>query len=326
MDKNAQLNRASQDKLLLDSQLTSIKNQESAASVNLNETIPATTTAPVTVQNQKLMQLSQAISNGRSNLAALREKLGNGHPDVAEAEAALKSFEKERDDMERREAAQTVQTPGSTTGPKVVTNPLVARQIEDLRASEERTRSQINAKEMEIQELNRSRAELEKIIAAYQKRLEDAPLNEQQYNSLLREANMAKVEYEEMSKRHVASETAQSMEEHKAGENLEVLDTASLPEQASEPNRPAWAFLGTAVGLGVGLMLAAAKEVRNTSLKNLKDVRAYTNMPVLSSIPLLENALLVRRKRRLVWLAWSSAIIVGFILMTGSMYYHLTGI
>jgi len=46
-------------------------------------------------------------------------------------------------------------------------------------------------------------------------------------------------------------------------------------------------------------------------LKNLKDVRAYTNLPVLSSIPLLENALLVRRKRRLFWLAWSSAIIIG---------------
>ena len=76
----------------------------------------------------------------------------------------------------------------------------------------------------------------------------------------------------------------------------------------------------------IGLMLAAAQEVRNTSLKNLKDVRAYTNLPVLSSIPLLENALLVRRKRRLVWLAWSSAVIVGFMLMTGSMYYHLTGI
>jgi hypothetical protein len=72
-------------------------------------------------------------------------------------------------------------------------------------------------------------------------------------------------------------------------------------------------------------MLAAAQEVRNTSLKNLKDVRAYTNMPVLSSIPLLENALLVRRKRRLVWLAWSSAVIIGCILMTGSMYYRFSG-
>ena len=61
----------------------------------------------------------------------------------------------------------------------------------------------------------------------------------------------------------------------------------------------------------LGIVLAGAKEMKNTSLKNLKDVRAYTNLPVLSSIPLLENALLVRRKRRLFWLAWSSAIICG---------------
>jgi len=137
---------------------------------------------------------------------------------------------------------------------------------------------------------------------------------------------MAKTTYEEMSKRTAASETAQSLETHGAGENLEVLDPASLPEVPAEPNRLAWAGLVTAAGLGLGIMLAAAREVRNTSLKNLKDVRAYTNMPVLTSIPLLENAFLVRRKRRLVWLAWSSAIILGFILMSGSMYYHLTGI
>ena len=34
---------------------------------------------------------------------------------------------------------------------------------------------------------------------------------------------------------------------------------------------------------------------------------------------------LVRRKRRLVWLAWSSAVIIGCILMTGSMYYRFSG-
>ena len=68
-------------------------------------------------------------------------------------------------------------------------------------------------------------------------------------------------------------------------------------------------------------MLAAAKEVKDTSLKNLKDVRAYTNLPVLSSIPLLENALLVRRKRRLGWAAWSCSVVIGFALMGGAMYY-----
>jgi len=233
MSKNDQLNRVLQDKLLLDSQLTTIKNQEDAATVNLNETIPGSSTSPGTVQNQKLMQLNNLISTGRSNLAAMKEKLGKSHPDVAEAEAALQSYERERDEMEKREAAQAVHTPGTTTPARVVTNPLVARQIDDLRASSERTRAQLAAKDMEIQELTRSRAELEKIIASYQKRLEDAPLNEQQYNALIRESNMAKAAYEETARRRVVSETAQSMEEHKAGENLEVLDAASLPEQAS---------------------------------------------------------------------------------------------
>jgi hypothetical protein len=65
--------------------------------------------------------------------------------------------------------------------------------------------------------------------------------------------------------------------------------------------------------------------MKDTSLKNLKDVRAYTNLPVLSSVPLLENALLVRRKRRLFWLAWSASFIFGTLAMSASMYYHFFG-
>ena len=82
--------------------------------------------------------------------------------------------------------------------------------------------------------------------------------------------------------------------------------------------------MGVGLGLMIGIVLAGAKEMKNTSLKNLKDVRAYTNLPVLSSIPLLENALLVRRKRRLLWLAWSSAIIFGSIAMCAAAYYYFS--
>ena len=115
-----------------------------------------------------------------------------------------------------------------------------------------------------------------------------------------------------------------NLNEHKAGENLEVLDPASDPQAPSEPNRPQMAAMGAGMGLMLGIVLAGAKEMKNTSLKNLKDVRAYTNLPVLSSIPLLENALLVRRKRRLLWLAWSSALIFGSIAMAAAAYYYYT--
>jgi hypothetical protein len=101
-----------------------------------------------------------------------------------------------------------------------------------------------------------------------------------------------------------------------------VLDNANLPLTPSAPNR--WLICGIGVGGGLmaGIFLTGIKEVRDTSLKNLKDVRAYTQLPILSSIPLLENDLLVRRKRRLAYVSWSAAIILGIVAMTGSMYYH----
>jgi hypothetical protein len=45
---------------------------------------------------------------------------------------------------------------------------------------------------------------------------------------------------------------------------------------------------------------------------------------VLCSIPLLENTLLVKRKRRITYLAWSSAVIVGILAVCGSLFYYYT--
>jgi hypothetical protein len=72
----------------------------------------------------------------------------------------------------------------------------------------------------------------------------------------------------------------------------------------------------------LGLALAGVQEARDSSLKNLKDVRAYTNLPVLCSIPLLENTLLVKRKRRITALAWSAAVIIGVLAVCGSLFYY----
>jgi hypothetical protein len=59
-------------------------------------------------------------------------------------------------------------------------------------------------------------------------------------------------------------------------------------------------------------------------LKNLKDVKAYTGLPILGSIPLVESDLALQRKRRLAWVYWTTACLAGFILMLGSVYYYYT--
>jgi len=79
---------------------------------------------------------------------------------------------------------------------------------------------------------------------------------------------------------------------------------------------------GLAASFMLGLVLAGVQEARDSSLKNLKDVRAYTNLPVLCSIPLLENTLLVKRKKRVTYLAWSAAVILGIVAICSALFYY----
>ena len=53
--------------------------------------------------------------------------------------------------------------------------------------------------------------------------------------------------------------------------------------------------------------------------------RAYTQMPILGSVPLLENDFVVRRRRRLAWLGWTTACLAAAVIISGSVvYYYVT--
>jgi polysaccharide chain length determinant protein (PEP-CTERM system associated) len=318
---NEAINRDNQEKMFEESTLQGLKNQTSFISNNLEDTVGGQTTA---VKNERLIRLNQAIQEGKSNLAGLKQTFTEDYPDIKTMEARLAAFEQERDELQKQEVDQAATATADST-PRRVTNPQMQKSLQDVQAQIAATQVRIQATTMDLEQRTRQKAEMEKQIVGVQSRIEMSPPLEQQYAALLRDYDLAKQNYMEMVKRHEASDTAQNLEEHKAGQNLEVLDPASLPEAPSEPNRLAIAGVGTLLGLMAGIVLAGAKEVKHTALKNLKDVRAYTNLPVLSSIPLLENALLVRRKRRLFWLAWSSAIIIGSIAMSGSAYYYYFG-
>jgi uncharacterized protein involved in exopolysaccharide biosynthesis len=206
-----------------------------------------------------------------------------------------------------------------------VRNPQAIQKVQELQAAEKLASGAISNLQAEIDRGNKRLGQLQNEQQNLQAKMAASPGVFQRYNELQGEFTLAKQAYDSESKTRDRSQTAESLEEHHAGETLDLLEAADLPETAAEPNRWAIIGLGTFIGLLAGCGMAGAKELKNTTLKNLKDVRAYTNLPVLSSVPLLENALLVRRKRRLAWLAWSSAIVIGGILMSGAAYYYVSG-
>jgi polysaccharide chain length determinant protein (PEP-CTERM system associated) len=320
---NEAVSRLQQTKLQLETQL-----QNNNTNLNYYNSIAEDQVAvagTAQVRNERLNQLNQRIMNLQSEIAALTEQLTPNHPTVKRAEASLAAMQKQRQEAEKEDLERQSAAPSTAPSVKRVPNPQAAKAIQDLAGSNNVIKTEMQNLNLQMDEKVKQIQELNRMIASYQSRVEGSPQLEGQYLALTRDLALAKQTYEDYHRKNEVSETAKDVEEHKAGENLEVLDSASDPQAPSEPNRPQIAAMGAGIGLLLGIVLAGAKEMKNTSLKNLKDVRAYTNLPVLSSIPLLENALLVRRKRRLLWLAWSSAIIFGSIAMSAAAYYYYFG-
>ena len=320
---NESVSRLQQTKLQLETTL-----QNNNTNLNYYNSIAedqVTVGGTAQVRNERLNQLNQRIMNLQSEIAALTEQLTPNHPTIKRAQASLAAMEKQRQEAEKEDLEKQNSAPSTAPSVKRVPNSQALKAVQDLAANNNVIKTEIQNLNLQMDEKVKQIQELNRMIANYQSRVEGSPQLEGQYLALTRDLALAKQTYEDDHRKTEASDTAKDVEEHRAGENLEVLDAASDPQAPSEPNRPQIAAMGTGLGLLLGIVLAGAKEMKNTSLKNLKDVRAYTNLPVLSSIPLLENALLVRRKRRLLWLAWSSAIIFGSIAMSAAAYYYYFG-
>jgi capsular polysaccharide biosynthesis protein len=312
---NQQIGQEKQKQALLESSLSNNKNMQSQSEMNLNSMLTTTNSA---VKNQNLINLQSAINTKSGECTALQRKYQPEFPTVQTCQEVLHGLEEQRDGIEKSEAEAG--QPGSTS--RMVQNPQVAQQLQNLRRDESDLVAQIKASLVQEGVLTKQAADLSRQLKEAQDKITASPPIIQQYSALSQDLQMAKDEYQSLSAKKETTGTQQTMEEHRAGETLDLLEQPLTPETPYSPNRPAIVGIGTALGLVLGVALAGAKEIKNTSLKNLKDVRAYTNLPVLSSIPLLENALLVRRKRRMAWLAWSSALIVGAGLMSGAAYYY----
>jgi polysaccharide biosynthesis transport protein len=308
---NNGLARISQEKMLLESDLRSLKTQRATLT-------PAPEQQMARQKNQRLEQIETEILRQEATLASLREHYKDSYPDVQRVITQLNITKKMRD----RLAAEEEDTSKSASAAGKRYDPAYEREARILDASMERVEAQIKAKNLEAENYQKEIAATERNIRTVQSRIEAAPASEQQYAELIRDHALAKAKYEDMNKRRSQSAVAEELEKRQQGETLELLDPASLPQSPTEPNRPMILAAGTVLGLIVGLALAGAREAKDSSLKNLKDVRAYTQLPILGSIPLLENDLVVRRRRRLAWLAWSTACLVGILIMTGSVFYY----
>ncbi len=311
VNMNTSMSGVSQEKLLLENQLRSYKETLTA----LKD--PSMDVQVVLQKNEKLAEKDREIQAYENALASSRERYRETHPDVQSLAAKLATLKKQRDTITKEDANKKV----DPATPRQPSPEYIAKQ-HDLEVAIQRVQAMIDAKDLQMEDYRKQLVSLNNAMKLLQERMQGMPTGTKDYEALLREQDIAKREFEDREKKLDASGMATAVINRQQGEKLELLEEANVPATPTEPKRPVIVLAGTGLGLVIGLILAGVREVKNTALKNLKDVRAYTQLPVLGSIPLLENDLVVRRRRRLAWLAWSTACLVGIVIMSSSVVYY----
>ena len=96
----------------------------------------------------------------------------------------------------------------------------------------------------------------------------------------------AKLTYDELLKKKNDASLQVNRESNAQGETVRVVDAANLPSSPVAPKRALLTAMGGAIGLAIGLFLAALFEIpRLFKIQNIEDAKHYTGLPVIASVP-----------------------------------------
>ena len=255
LDANTQsLNRATQDKAytesLLAQQLAAWKASQSASN-------------PQTLQQQ--------LSQLQAQLIDLQARYTSDHPDVIKTQADIAQVKKKLAELNDT----SVKTTDSADGKESGSDPPEIRQL----------RLQVHQYEDLITQATRDQKKLQQEIDVYQKRVASSPGIEEEYKELARDYDNAQKVYQDDLAKQSTSRMASQVEQQQQGEQMALLNPATLPDLPSFPNRLFFAGGGLGAGLVLGLGLALWLELRDKAIRTQADVEAALELPMLVAVP-----------------------------------------
>ena len=241
----------------------------------------------LSIENPLVIQLNAL----KRDLANAEVKYTGNHPDVIDlrrkiADLVLK-LKKQEDEKERR-----------LNGSKDQPEEIVANNSSDIPPSPIdlateglifQYKTQYTDTHAEVRRLRGELQSLKEEIAQYQKRVEETPKREQEMVNLTRDYDLLKAQYQSLMDKKYSAQMAENLERKQQSEQFMVLDPARLPEKPFKPNLFSLLGLGAFFGLGIGVGLAWFRESMDRSFYEMSDLETYLKLPVLASIPNLEE-------------------------------------
>jgi polysaccharide chain length determinant protein (PEP-CTERM system associated) len=266
------LSRMEQDKTFAESMLS----QLTASSAPTPGISPETATeVPLSaLQNPAVLAKEKELSNLQDKERDLTTQYTPNHPDVIAVRRQIADLKKQ--------LAQPAATAPVTMGGGGGVRPVNQKPVDSLQVQQ--LRSQLRAAELGIAEKRREQQVIQSKLGMYQERIQSSPEVAEQYKELTRDYATAQKFYDELDAKMNHSKMATDLERRQEGEQFRVMDEPNLPDKPSFPNVYVFAGGGFALGLFIGLGIAAYQEYKDTSLRSERDVWAFTRLPTLGVI------------------------------------------
>jgi uncharacterized protein involved in exopolysaccharide biosynthesis len=238
------------------------------------------------------------LRNLRTELNSLQASKGSKHPDVINLRKQIDELAKEVDMLlsEKTMADMSKERPDNPAYINLMT--------------------QVVASDLEVKNLSEDILRINALIQDYRRRIERAPVVEQEFNDLTLDYKNAKKRYDEVSGKLLKSRVAQEMEIQQQGEHFTITDPAYVPSRPSKPNRLAIMMLGFVLAIGAGIGGAAFKEATDNTIKSSAELIQFEGVDLLTTMPYTPTSEESRHQffKRLATVTWCVGIL-GILLM-----------
>jgi succinoglycan biosynthesis transport protein ExoP len=140
-----------------------------------------------------------------------------------------------------------------------------------------------------INSLRRSQGSVNTQIAAYQSRIESAPMVEQEMSGVQREYALETTRYNDLKAKYDAALLQGDIARQQGGERFSILYAATRPERIS-PSPVKMLIMALAAGLMLGAALLVGREFLDRSVHDARALQSEFELPVLGEIPTIHRA------------------------------------
>ncbi len=260
------------------------------------------------------------LSKLKDDLTKLRTQFSDKYPDVVQLAAEVTALERE---LAGAKASEREQTEAKAREPKTEDKPAGSRAT-TMTPYTLRMKEALSETETDIKVLKGEENRLREGIATYQARIENVPRREQEFKELSRDYESTRELYQSLLKRYEEAQLAESMEQRQKGEQFRVLDPALPHPEPAAPNRVRLLVIALVGSVSIAAAAVMLAEHVDTSFHTVDDLRAFSPVPVLVSIPLIVTLADLRRRRWHMRLATSAAL-VCLVLIAGLAYLAANG-